>query len=60
MPQTREVTVYRLLVPETIEDRIIQLQNTKRETVDKALDEKDSKGLTRLNKQELKFLFGMN
>jgi SNF2 family DNA or RNA helicase len=59
MPQPREVTVHRVLVPETVEDRICALQDKKREVIGAALDENASKGLARLNLNELKFLFGM-
>jgi SNF2 family DNA or RNA helicase len=59
MPQTREVTVHRVLVPETVEDRICLLQDKKRDIIGAALDENASKGLARLNVRELKFLFGM-
>lgn len=58
MPQEREVTVHRVLVPETVEDRICALQDKKREIIGAALDENASKGLARLNMQELKYLFG--
>ncbi|CAO2657957.1 Nn.00g072170.m01.CDS01 [Neocucurbitaria sp. VM-36] len=60
MPQLREVTVHRVLVPETVEDRICSLQDKKREIIGAALDEQASKSLTRLNVRELKFLFGLN
>ncbi|KZM21104.1 uncharacterized protein EKO05_0003573 [Ascochyta rabiei] len=59
MPQPREVTVHRVLVPETVEDRICEIQDKKREMIDTALDEKSSKSLTRLDARELRFLFGM-
>ena len=59
MPQNREVTVHRVLVPETVEDRICQIQDKKREMIDTALDERSSKNLTRLDARELRFLFGM-
>jgi SNF2 family DNA or RNA helicase len=59
MPQNREVTVHRVLVPETVEDRICEIQDRKREMIDTALDERSSKNLTRLNVRELRFLFGM-
>jgi SNF2 family DNA or RNA helicase len=59
MPQEREVTVHRVLVPETVEDRICALQDKKREIIGAALDETASKGLARLNVRELKFLFGL-
>lgn len=60
MPQTRHVHVHRVLVPETVEDRITSLQDSKREIIGAALDENESKNLTRLNLRELKFLFGMH
>ena len=60
MPQQREVTVHRVLVPDTVEDRICQIQDKKREMIDTALDEKSSKSLTRLGARELRFIFGMN
>lgn len=59
MPQTREVTVHRVLVPETVEDRICALQDKKREVIGAALDENASKSLTRLSVGELRFLFGL-
>ena len=59
MPQNREVTVHRVLVPETVEDRICEIQDKKREMIDTALDERSSKNLTRLDARELRFLFGM-
>ncbi|KAF2622968.1 hypothetical protein BU25DRAFT_479523 [Macroventuria anomochaeta] len=59
MPQNREVTVHRVLVPETVEDRICEIQDKKREIIDTALDERSSKNLTRLDARELRFLFGM-
>ncbi|PSN71662.1 hypothetical protein BS50DRAFT_569313 [Corynespora cassiicola Philippines] len=59
MPQTREVIVHRMLVPETVEDRICKLQEKKREFISAALDEGAGKSLTRLNIQELRFLFGL-
>ncbi|KAF2128031.1 hypothetical protein P153DRAFT_376928 [Dothidotthia symphoricarpi CBS 119687] len=59
MPQPREVTVHRILVPETVEDRICELQETKRELVGNALDENASKSLARLDVRQLKHLFGM-
>lgn len=60
MPQTREVHVHRILVPDTVEDRIVLLQDQKRELIGDALDENASKRLTRLGPQELRYLFGMS
>lgn len=59
MPQEREVFVHRVLIPETVEDRICALQDKKREIIGAALDENASKGLARLNVRELKYLFGL-
>ncbi|KAH6643114.1 SNF2 family N-terminal domain-containing protein [Boeremia exigua] len=59
MPQRKEVTVHRVLVPETVEDRICEIQDKKRQMIDTALDETSSKGLTRLGARELRYIFGM-
>jgi SNF2 family DNA or RNA helicase len=59
MPQKREVTVHRVLVPETVEDRICHLQDGKRELIGQALDERASKELARLSVANIKYLFGM-
>lgn len=57
--QTRAVMVHRILVPDTVEDRILQLQDKKRTIISEALDEKASKGLSRLSVRELGYLFGI-
>ena len=59
MPQKREVHVHRVLVPDTVEDRICDLQDKKREIINTALDEGVSKSLTRLSVGELRYLFGI-
>ena len=56
--QQKEVKVHRVLVKETVEDRIVELQEKKRALVDAALDEGESKNLGRLSVQELSYLFG--
>jgi SNF2 family DNA or RNA helicase len=58
--QQREVKVHRILVKETIEDRILSLQENKRKLVEAALDEGQSKSLGRLSERELAYLFGVN
>ena len=58
--QQREVKVHRILVKETIEDRILSLQDSKRRLVEAALDEGQSKSLGRLSERELAYLFGVN
>ena len=55
--QQREVKVYRILTQETVEDRIVELQNKKKEIVESALDESESRKIGRLSTSELKFLF---
>ena len=55
--QLRNVHVHRVLVAHTIEDRIMQLQENKRKLVNEALDENTGKGLSRLGKDELVYLF---
>jgi hypothetical protein len=55
--QQKPVTVHRILVQGTVEDRIMDLQERKRRLVEAALNEKASQGLGRLNQQDLMFLF---
>ncbi|PHH78726.1 hypothetical protein CDD80_6361 [Ophiocordyceps camponoti-rufipedis] len=55
--QQREVSVYRILTEQTVEDRIIELQMRKKDMVEAALDESESTKIGRLNVNELKFLF---
>jgi SNF2 family DNA or RNA helicase len=58
--QTRPVLVHRVLIKETVEDRIIALQEKKRAIISEALDEKASQSLGRLSVQELAYLFGIS
>ena len=55
--QKNEVKVYRILTHETVEDRIVELQERKKEMVEAALDENANKQIGRLSVRELKFLF---
>lgn len=55
--QMREVHVHRILVPETVEDRIIELQEKKRSLIEGALDENAGKSIARLGTRELAYLF---
>lgn len=55
--QMRPVQVHRILVPDTVEDRILALQEKKRELIEGALDEKASQSIGRLGTRELAFLF---
>ncbi|TLS22244.1 uncharacterized protein PpBr36_09774 [Pyricularia pennisetigena] len=60
MGQLRSVHVQRLVVQETVEDRIINLQEQKRTLVEAALNGDEAKNLARLSDQELGYLFGLN
>lgn len=57
--QVRPVKVHRVLVPSTVEDRIIELQEKKRALIEEALDEKEHQSISRLGVQELAYLFGV-
>ena len=58
--QLRPVVVHRVLIKNTVEDRILALQEKKRELIEGALDETASKNVGRLGTRELAFLFGVN
>ncbi|KAI9719292.1 MAG: hypothetical protein M1812_003622 [Candelaria pacifica] len=57
--QLRPVQVHRILIQDTVEDRIIALQDKKRTLIEGALDEKASQSISRLGTRELAFLFGV-
>lgn len=57
--QKKPVTVHRVLVKGTVEDRILDLQEKKRELVNTALSEEGAQGVGRLSMQELRGLFGL-
>ena len=56
--QMRDVHVHRVLIPDTIEDRIMALQDKKRDLINQALDEKAAQKVSRLGREELIYLFG--
>lgn len=58
--QRQEVNVHRLVVPNTVEDRILDLQEKKKQLIETALDENAGKSLARLGTRELGYLFGVN
>lgn len=58
--QTREVQVYRILSQETVEDRIIALQDKKKSMIESAMDENEGRKISRLTVGELKFLFNVD
>lgn len=55
--QIRPVHVYRVLIRETVEDRIMDLQEKKRQLIEAALDEKGFQSLSRLTTDDLRYLF---
>ncbi|ROW15882.1 hypothetical protein VPNG_02557 [Cytospora leucostoma] len=57
--QEREVTVHRVLIANTVEDRILRLQEQKKFLVNAALSEKGAQSVSRLGVQELRKLFGV-
>lgn len=58
--QLKDVHVHRLLSEDTVEERIMDLQEQKRDLVNKALNEAEFKNISRLGRKELGFLFGIN
>lgn len=58
--QEREVFVHKILITDTVETRIMELQDRKKEMVGTALDEKGLKSVSKLGPKELGFLFGIN
>jgi len=69
--QMREVEVHRVLIDgegldakedgtATVEDRILALQEKKRQLVENALDENAGNSVARLGVRELGYLFGVN
>ncbi|TGO31691.1 hypothetical protein BHYA_0432g00020 [Botrytis hyacinthi] len=57
--QLKTVQVHRILVQETVEDRIMELQRQKKTLVESALDEGAMKSVGRLHEKQLAFLFGV-
>lgn len=57
--QSRPVKVHRMLIQNTVEDRIIALQEKKRALISEALDETAGQNIARLGVQELAYLFGV-
>ncbi|KAK6496615.1 hypothetical protein TWF481_001609 [Arthrobotrys musiformis] len=55
--QTRPVFVHRLVIENTVEDRILKLQDQKREIISAAMDEEAIKELNRLGVKDLMYLF---
>lgn len=55
--QVNEVFVHRLLIQNTVEDRIVNIQEEKRELISGALDEGGTLNVSRLDTRELAYLF---
>lgn len=58
--QMKPVKVYKLLVRDSVEDRIMDLQVRKKELIGSALDETALKNSSHLGRSELGYLFGLN
>ncbi|KAI8629627.1 hypothetical protein F5Y19DRAFT_72252 [Xylariaceae sp. FL1651] len=57
--QTRPVVAYRILVEDTVEDRILALQEKKKQLVNDVLDPEARQGVSRLSVSEIAGLFGI-
>lgn len=58
MGQTRDVYIYKLMIRDTVEDRILALQEKKKALSSAALEgSKLKKGGNKLSKKELQYLF---
>lgn len=58
--QTKQVFVHKLFVKDSVEDRISELQERKREMVDAAMNSGKINEINRLGAREMGFLFGIN
>ncbi|KAI1080108.1 SNF2 family N-terminal domain-containing protein [Whalleya microplaca] len=58
--QLRPVTVHRILIKDTVEDKIMSLQEEKRQLVESALDESAAANIGRLDDRHLAELFGIS
>jgi SNF2 family DNA or RNA helicase len=58
--QVKPVVVHRIVIEGTVEDRILALQEKKRDIIEGALAEDASKAIARLSAKDLLFLFGIN
>lgn len=55
--QTKNVEVIKLICRNTIEQRVIELQNLKKDLIDKLISDDDS-SITKLSKEDLNFILG--
>ena len=59
LSQTKEVFVHRLIIEDTVESRVLAIQNKKRDLIEGAMDAGKAAAITKLNKREIAFLFGI-
>lgn len=57
--QTREVFVHRLIIKDSVESRVLAIQNRKRTLIEGAMDASQSAAITKLGKKEIAYLFGL-
>ncbi|TKR71873.1 hypothetical protein L596_019406 [Steinernema carpocapsae] len=60
MGQRKNVFIHKFICKDTIEQRVLELQNTKTELANGVLDGAMSKKMAKLNMNDLKFLFDLN
>ncbi|OCH87359.1 hypothetical protein OBBRIDRAFT_796288 [Obba rivulosa] len=58
--QTRTTYVYRLVISDTVEDRVLALQERKKNLADGSLGEGTGKKMGKMSVRELAYLFGMD
>lgn len=58
--QTREVFVRRLIIKDSVESRVLAIQEKKRALIEGAMDPTQSAKITKLDRREIAFLFGFN
>lgn len=58
--QSKPVTIYNLVTDESVEDRIIQLQDKKRSMIEGALSKEGAAQIKSLSKTDLMFALGLN
>ncbi len=56
--QTRRVFVYRLIARDTVEEKILRLQERKRHLVERIVTTTDASWLRHLSREEVEALFG--
>ncbi|CCG83604.1 putative SWI/SNF family DNA-dependent ATPase Ris1 [Taphrina deformans PYCC 5710] len=57
--QQREVFVHRLIIKDSVESRVLAIQNRKRTLIEGAMDASQSAAITKLGKREIAYLFGL-